>query len=98
MLDLTDRKRAEAARRESEQRYSEVQNELAHANRVATMEQLSASIAHEVIQPIAATVNNAKAALRFLNAQPPNLEEARRSVPRSGKATEPPTSSRASVP
>jgi len=80
VLDLTDRKRAEAARRESEQRYSEVQNELAHANRVATMEQLSASIAHEVIQPIAATVNNAKAALRFLNAQPPNLEEAREAL------------------
>ncbi|SIO64508.1 PAS domain S-box-containing protein [Bradyrhizobium erythrophlei] len=80
VLDLTDRKRAEAAIRESERRYSEVQNELAHANRVATMGQLSASIAHEVIQPIAATVNYAQVALRFLNAQPPNLEEARQAL------------------
>lgn len=80
VLDLTDRKRAEAAIRESEQRYSEVQNELAHANRVATMGQLSASIAHEVMQPIAATVTNAQVALRFLNAQPPNLEEARQAL------------------
>ena len=40
----------------------------------------AASIAHEVIQPIAATVNNAKAALRFLNAQPPNPEEAREAL------------------
>src|SRR6516165_6247836 len=90
VLDLTDRKRAEAAIRESEQRYSEVQNELAHANRVATMGELSASIAHEVIQPIATTVTNAQVALRFLNAQPPNLEEAREALGatvRAGKRT-----------
>ncbi len=63
--------------RESERRYSELQAELAHANRVATMGQLAASIAHEVNQPIAATVTNAQAALRWLNAQPPNVEEVR---------------------
>src|SRR5947207_4751918 len=44
----------------------EAQTQLAHVNRVATMGELSASIAHEVMQPIAATVNNAKAAIRFL--------------------------------
>jgi signal transduction histidine kinase len=44
------------------------------------MGELSASIAHEVMQPIAATVTNAGAALRFLNAQPPNLEEARQAL------------------
>ena len=66
VLDLTERKRAEAEARESERRYREMQTELAHANRVATMGQLTASIAHEVNQPIAATVTNAQAALRWL--------------------------------
>ena len=80
VLDLTERKRAEAEARESEQRYREVQMELAHANRVATMGQLTASIAHEVNQPIAATVTNAQAALRWLTAQPPNLEEVRQAL------------------
>jgi C4-dicarboxylate-specific signal transduction histidine kinase len=58
----------------------EAQTELAHVNRVTTMGELSASIAHEVMQPIAATVANAKAALNWLNAQPPNLEEARQAL------------------
>jgi len=58
----------------------EAQTQLAHVNRVATMGELSASIAHEVIQPITATVTNAQAALRFLNAQPPNLEETRQTL------------------
>ena len=51
------------------------QAELAHVNRIATMGQLTASIAHEVNQPIAAAVNNAQAALHWLGADPPNLEE-----------------------
>lgn len=54
--------------REHERRAREVQAELAHANRVATMGQLTASIAHEVKQPIAATLTNAQAALRWLKA------------------------------
>ena len=58
----------------------EAQTQLAHVNRVATMGELSASIAHEVIQPIAATVTNAQAALNFLEAKPPNLEEAREAL------------------
>ena len=49
--------------------------ELAHANRVATMGQLSASIAHEVKQPITAAVTYALAARRFLSAEPPNFRE-----------------------
>jgi PAS domain S-box-containing protein len=77
VVDLTERKRAEGEVRESERRYREVQMELAHANRVATMGQLSASIAHEVNQPIAAVVANAHAALRWLGAQPPDLDELR---------------------
>jgi C4-dicarboxylate-specific signal transduction histidine kinase len=58
------------------------EQQLAHANRVATMGQLSASIAHEVSQPITAAVTNADAALRWLGAQPPNLEEVRQSLGR----------------
>jgi signal transduction histidine kinase len=64
----------------------EAQTQLAHVNRVTTMGELSASIAHEVMQPIAATVNNAQAALHFLNAQPPNLEEAREALGATVKA------------
>ncbi|WP_455282641.1 trifunctional serine/threonine-protein kinase/ATP-binding protein/sensor histidine kinase [Cupriavidus necator] len=75
VLDLTERKQAEEKVRESERRYRDVQTELAHANRVATMGQLTASIAHEVNQPIAATVTNAQAALRWLSAQPPDIDE-----------------------
>ncbi len=67
---ITERKRAEEALRFA-------QAELAHANRVATMGQLTASVAHEVSQPIAATGLNAQAALRWLGAQPPNLNEVR---------------------
>jgi PAS domain S-box-containing protein len=75
VLDLTERKRAEAEAHESEQRYRKAQLELAHANRVATMGQLTSSIAHEVSQPIAAAVTYALAARRFLNAEPPNFCE-----------------------
>jgi PAS domain S-box-containing protein len=82
VLDLTERKRAEAAARDSERRFREVQMDLAHANRVATMGQLTASIAHEVQQPIAATVATAQAALRWLGAQPPELEEVRKGLVR----------------
>jgi PAS domain S-box-containing protein len=75
VLDLSERKRAEEALRV-------VQMELAHANRVATMGQLTASIAHEVNQPIAATVANAEAALRWLDHRPPDLDELRQAVAR----------------
>jgi PAS domain S-box-containing protein len=68
VLDLTERKRAEAEVRG-------MQMELAHANRVATMGQLTASIAHEINQPISAAATNAEAALHWLRAQPPDLKE-----------------------
>lgn len=77
VLDLTALKRAEAEAREHERRYREALMELAHANRVTTMGQLTASIAHEVNQPIAAIVANAEAGLNWLEAQPPNLERVR---------------------
>ncbi len=82
VLDLTERKRAEAEAGESEQRYREVQAELAHANRVATMGQLTASIAHEVNQPITAAVTNAHAALRWLNGERADLGEVRQALGR----------------
>lgn len=72
---ITERRRAEEALRV-------MQAELAHANRVTAMGELSASIAHEVNQPIAATVTNAQAALRWLRAQPPDLDEVRASLSR----------------
>ena len=80
VLDLSERKRAEADARESERRYREAETELAHANRISTMGQLTASIAHEVKQPIASATINASAALRLLGAQPPNLEMAREAL------------------
>src|SRR6202012_5302693 len=63
----------ESTRRERQ--YREAQMALAHANRVATMGQLTASITHEVNQPITAAVTYALAARRFLSAEPPNLQE-----------------------
>jgi PAS domain S-box-containing protein len=79
-IDMTERKRAEAEVREIEGRYREVEKELAHANRVATVGQLTASIAHEVNQPIGANVTNAQAALRLLDRRPPDLDEVRQAL------------------
>jgi signal transduction histidine kinase len=73
--DVTPLLMVEAEARENEQRYREVQLELAHANRVATMGQLTALITHEVNQPITAAVTYALAARRFLSAEPPNFRE-----------------------
>jgi len=58
----------------------EAQAELAHINRVTAMGQLAASISHEVMQPITAGINNAQAALQWLHAEPPNLEEVRQAL------------------
>jgi PAS domain S-box-containing protein len=80
VLDLTERKRVEAEARENEQRYREAQLELAHANRVATMGQLTASIAHEVNQPLAAVVTNAEACLGWLRRRTPDVDAACHSV------------------
>ena len=77
VVDLSDRKQAELKLRESEERYREAQMQLVHANRVTTMGQMTASIAHEVSQPLSAVVANASAALRWLRAEPPELNEAR---------------------
>jgi C4-dicarboxylate-specific signal transduction histidine kinase len=68
----------ESTRRE--RRYRETQTELARVNRVATIGQLSASITHEVNQPLAATRNNLTAALNFLDRTPPDLVEVREAL------------------
>ena len=65
----------ESTRRERQ--YREMQSELAHANRVATMGQLTASIVHEIKQPIAAAHTNAAAALRFLDKSLPDVAKVR---------------------
>jgi PAS domain S-box-containing protein len=74
-VDIDEAKTAEDRLRRSESHLAEAQLELAHANRVATMGQLTASITHEVNQPITAAVTYALAARRFLSAKPPNLRE-----------------------
>jgi C4-dicarboxylate-specific signal transduction histidine kinase len=80
--DITERKRTEAEARESERQYREMRMELEHASRLATLGQLTASIAHEVNQPIAGTVGNAQAALRWLDRSPPDLEEVHQALGR----------------
>nr|WP_198031215.1 PAS domain S-box protein [Bradyrhizobium sp. th.b2] len=74
-VDIDEAKKAEDRLRRSESYLAEAQLELAHANRVATMGQLTASITHEVNQPITAAVTYALAARRFLSAKPPNFRE-----------------------
>lgn len=63
-----------------ERQYREMQSDLTHANRVATMGQLTASIAHEIKQPIATARNNPRAALNFLDKSPPDAEEVREAL------------------
>jgi signal transduction histidine kinase len=70
VMDVTERKRAE-------DRLRQAQTELAHANRVTAMGELTASVAHEVNQPIAAAVTNANTCLRWLTRDHPDVEEAR---------------------
>jgi signal transduction histidine kinase len=65
--DIQDRKRAE-----------ELQADLAHTNRVSTMGELVASISHELAQPITVTTAHAKASLRWLQREPPEVTEARK--------------------
>ena len=71
--DVTERKRAAEA-------LQQMREQLAHANRVATMGQLTASIAHEIAQPIGAVYNRANAAINFLNRDPPDFEEVREAI------------------
>ena len=75
IMDITERKRADEA-------LHKTQTELAHITRVATLGELTASIAHEVNQPLAAIVTNGNACLRWLAGDSPNLDEARETARR----------------
>jgi signal transduction histidine kinase len=65
-----------------QERNDAMQAELARVSRLTTMGEMAASIAHEINQPLAGVVNNANAGLRWLNKQPPNIEEARSALRR----------------
>jgi PAS domain S-box-containing protein len=78
--DITERKRAEEKLRASEQRLLDAKMELAHVTRVTTLGELTASISHEVNQPLGAVVNAAAACRRWLEGDTPNLDEARCAV------------------
>ena len=83
VLDLTERRRAEAEARESERQFRNMQTELAHANRLATLGHLTASITHEVKQPITAVLLNIQTAQRFLTRQQPDIERAKKAIDRA---------------
>ena len=76
VIDVTERRRAEQERA----RLHQLEADLAHINRVSTLGEMAASLAHEVKQPIAAARNNARAALNFLDRSPPDLREVREAV------------------
>jgi len=71
-VDVTERKRAE----EEHDRLRQLEADLAHVNRVTTMGELTASLGHELNQPIAAAITNAHACLQWLKRQQPDLTEA----------------------
>ena len=73
IIDVTERKQAEKER----ERLREAQADLAHISRMTTMGELTASLAHEVNQPITAAVNGASTCVRWLTREDPDLGEAR---------------------
>jgi PAS domain S-box-containing protein len=80
-VDVTERKRAEQER----ERLRQLEAELAHMNRMTMMSALTASLAHELNQPIAAAITNANACVRWLTRPEPDLEEARAAAMRIAK-------------
>ena len=77
-IDITERRQAEKER----ERLRQVQADLAHINRATTMGELTASLAHEINQPIAAAATDAKTCLRWLAREQPDIAEARESATR----------------
>lgn len=77
---IKERQRAETELREKEVSFREAEIALAHFNRITTMGELAASVAHEVNQPLGCMVNSANAGLRWLAKDPPDLTAARRSL------------------
>jgi PAS domain S-box-containing protein len=77
-VDITERKRAE----EEREKLRQLEADLAHINRVNMMGELAAALAHEIKQPIAASITSANACLRWLARDPPDLERARAAAAR----------------
>ena len=75
-IDVTERNRAQDER----EKLRQLESNLAHMNRVSTMGELAASLSHEILHPIATARNNARAGMRFLEMNPPNLDEAREAL------------------
>jgi len=78
VIDVTERRRAD----EERERLRQVQADLAHVTRITTMGELTASLAHEIRQPISAAVTNAKTCLRWLDRDDPDVAEAREAASR----------------
>src|SRR4029077_1913140 len=78
LMDISERKRAE----EERERLHQAQADLAHVTRVTTMGELTASLAHEIKQPISAAITNARTCLRWLGREEPDLAEAREAASR----------------
>ncbi len=68
--------------RHAQKHLASMQAELARAARLTSMGEMAASIAHEINQPLASVVNNASAAMRWLNREPPNIEEVKAALSR----------------
>jgi len=79
------KRRGEESRNRAEEALRQAQADLAHVNRVTTMGELTASLAHEVNQPIAAAVTDANTCLRWLTRDHPDVEEARQAASRMVK-------------
>jgi PAS domain S-box-containing protein len=77
-MDITERKRAE----EEHEKLRQLEADLAHINRVNMMGELAAALAHEIKQPIAASITSASACLRWLAHDPPDLDRARAAAAR----------------
>jgi PAS domain S-box-containing protein len=77
-VDVTERKRAEQER----ERLRQLQADLAHTNRVTTMGELTASLAHEIKQPMTAALTDARTCLRWLRRDQPDVSEAREAASR----------------
>ena len=75
-VDVTERKRAQ----EEHERLRQLESDLAHMNRLSIMGELTASLAHEILHPIATARNNARAAMRFLDVSSPNMAEVREAL------------------
>ena len=81
MVDVTERKRADEAR----DRLRQLEADLAHIDRVSTLGEMAASLAHEIKQPIAAAITSANSCMEWLAHEPPNLDRARAAAARIDK-------------